>query len=92
MSLEVRGFAALGDGDLAPPGDDALEGREADKGIAAHLLAAFDRFQEEALALAPGRAQEGRDRGFEVGHERAVDRDERVRPGKSQELLAAGVG
>ena len=92
VALHAGGFAALGDGDFAAARHDALERREADEGVAAHLLAALDRFQEKALALAPGGAQEGRNRGFEVGHERAANGDERVRPGQSQELLARGLG
>jgi hypothetical protein len=60
---------AFSDGDFASAGDDALEGREADEGVAAHLLAAFDRFEQKALALRPGGAEEGGDRGFEVGRE-----------------------
>ena len=92
VALHAGGFAALGDGDFAAARHNALEGREADEGVTAHLLAALDRFQEKALALRPGRAQEGRNRGFQVGHERAANGDERVRPGQSQELLARGVG
>ena len=92
VALSPSGFAALGDGDFAASRYDALEGREANEGVAAHLLAALDGFQEKALALAPGGAQEGRNRGFEVGHERAANGDERMRPGQSQELLARGLG
>ncbi len=75
-----------------PARHDALERREADEGVAAHLLAALDRFQQKALALRPRRAQKGRDRRFQVGHERAANGHERVRPGQGQELLAAGLG
>ena len=81
---------AFGDGDLAAARDDALEGREADEGVAADLLAAFDRLQQEALALRPGRAQEGRDRGFEVGGQGAADGDEGVGAGQLQESMRLG--
>ena len=85
------GLAALGDGDVAAARHNALERREADEGVAAHLLAAFDRFQQKALALRPRRAQKGRNRRFEVGRQRAANGDERVRPGERQKLLAAGL-
>jgi hypothetical protein len=41
--------------------------------------------------LAPGGAQEGRNRSFEIGHESAANGDERVRPGQGQEFLARGL-
>ena len=53
VALHAGGFAALGDGDVAAARHNALEGREADEGVAAHLLAALDRFQQKALALGP---------------------------------------
>ncbi len=81
VALQAGGLAAFGDGNLAAARDDALEGREADEGVAAKLLAALDGLEKEALALAPSGAQEGRNRGFEVGHEDAADGNEGVRPG-----------
>ena len=57
VALKVRGLAALGDGDLAPAGHDAFERREADEGVATHLLAALNRFEQKAFVLRPGRAQ-----------------------------------
>ncbi len=65
VALECAGgLAALGDGDVAAARHDALERREADEGIAAHLLAALDGFQEKALALG-ARPRAGRPRpGF----------------------------
>ena len=59
VALDVRGLAALGDGDLAPAGHNALERREPDEGVAAYLLAALNRFEQKAFALRPGRAQKG---------------------------------
>jgi glutamate dehydrogenase (NAD(P)+) len=73
VALESGRLSALGDGDLAPARHDALERREADEGVAAHLLAALDRLEQKALALRPGRAQKGRDRRFQVGRQRAAD-------------------
>ena len=92
VAFNARGLAALGDGDLAPPRHDALERREPDEGVTAHLLAALHRFQQKALALRPRRAQKGRDRRFQVGHQGAADGNERMRPGERQKLLAAGPG
>ncbi len=68
-----------------------LKGCEADEGVAADLFAVFDRLKHEALALRPGGAQKGRDRGFEVGGEGAADGDERVLFGERQEFFAAGL-
>ena len=92
VALHVGGLAALGDGDLAAARHNALERREADEGVAAHLLAALDRLQQKALALRPGCAQKGRNRRFQVGHQGAANGHERVRPGEGQELFAAGLG
>ena len=89
--LDLDYLFAFGDGDLAAAGHDALERREADEGVTADLLAVFDRLQQEALALRPGRAQEGRDRRFEVGRQGAADGDEGVLFGEGQELFAAGL-
>jgi hypothetical protein len=84
-------FFAFGDGDLAAAGYDALERCDADEGITAQLLAVFNRLQHEALALRPGRAQKGRDRGFEVGRQDAADRDEGMFFGEGQKLFTAGL-
>ena len=82
---------AFRDVDLAAVRHDPLVWRDADEGVAAHLLAALDRLQQKALALLPGRAQKGRDRRFQVGGQRAADGNKRVFPGERQELLAAGL-
>ena len=92
VAFDARGLAALCDRNLAPPRHNALERREPDEGIAAHLFAALHRFQQKTLALRPGRAQKGRDRRFQVGHQGAADGNERVRLGERQKLLAAGPG
>ncbi len=88
----ARGFLALRDGNLAAARHDPLKRGEPNEGITAHLLAALDRFQKKALPLPPGRAQECRNRSFQVGHQRAVNGNQRVRSGESQKLLAAGMG
>ena len=92
VAFNLRGLAALGDRDLASSGDDSFERREADEGVTAHLLAAFNRFEQKALALCPRRAEKGRDRRFQVGQEGAANGHEGVRPGEVQKLLAAGLG
>ena len=56
------------------------------------LLAALNRLQQKTLALRPSRAQKGGDRSFQVGHQGAAHGHEGVRPGKVQELFAAGLG
>ena len=91
VALDLDDLLALGDGNLAAARHDALEGREADEGVAAHLLAVLHRLQHEALALRPGGAQKGRDRRLQVGGERAADGNKRVLFGERQELLAAGL-
>ena len=91
VALDLDDLLAFGDGDLAAPRHDALEGLEADEGVAAHLLAVLHRFQHEALALRPGGAQKGRDRRFQVGGQGAADGNKRVLFGERQELLAAGL-
>ena len=91
VAFKMRGALALGDGEVAAASDDALVGMNADEGVAAHLLAVFDRLQQKALALSPGRAEESRNRGFQVGRERAVDRNEGVVLRQSEELFAAGL-
>ncbi len=91
VALDLDDLLAFGDGDLAPPRHDALEGLEADEGVAAHLLAVLHRFEQETLPLRPGGAQKGRDRRLQVGGQRAADGNKRVLLGERQELLAAGL-
>ena len=91
VAVGLDDLLAFGDGDLAAAGDDALEGREADEGVTAHLLAVLDRLQHEALALRPGGAQKGRDRRFQVGREDAADGNKRVLFGEREEFFAAGL-
>ncbi len=64
VAFHIGGALAFRNGDLVAAGDDTLVGREADEGIAAYLVAAFDGFEQEALGLLPGGAQEGGDGGF----------------------------
>ena len=52
--FEAGDLSAFSDGDFAAVGDDALERGKANEGVAADLLAAFDRLQEETFALLPG--------------------------------------
>ena len=84
-------LAVLGDLDLVAVGDDAAAGADADVGVAAEVLAAFDGFEEEALGLRRQReAEEGGDGRFEVGSEGAVERDEGVGAREAEEVGAFG--
>jgi hypothetical protein len=75
---------------LVTVGDDAAAGADADVGVAAEALAAFNRFEEKALGLGGGEAEEGRDWGFKVRGEGAVERNERVGASEAQEFRANG--
>ena len=70
--------------------DHALVGADADEGVAADVLAAFDGFEEEGFGFSGGDAEESGDGGFEVGGDDAVDGDERVRA--LRELLEVAEG
>ena len=91
VAVESSDFPALSDRDLATAGDDPFERGQSDKGVAAHLLATFDRFEEKTFAFRPGGSQKCRNGRFQVRCENAADGDEGVLPGKCQELLAAGL-
>ncbi len=91
VAFDCRRLAAFGHGDAAPASHNALEGSEADERIAAHLLAAFDRFQQKALTLCPRRAQESRDRCFEVGQQGPAHGHKGMCPCQAQKLFAAGL-
>ena len=82
---------AFGDGDFTSARHDPLEWIEADKGVAAHLLATLYRLEQKALLLRPRCAQEAGDRRFQVGRQRATDGNERVFFGEREKLLAAGL-
>jgi hypothetical protein len=88
----TAGAAVLSELDVGTVGDDAAARTDANVGVAAEVLAAFDGFEEEALRLCSGDAEEGGDGGFEVGGEGAVERDEGVGTGEAQELGAFGMG
>jgi hypothetical protein len=70
--------ARCGFGDGPVRGSHGAEGPDADEGIAADGLAAFDGFQQEGLGLVGGDAQEGGDGGFEVGRHGAGDGNQGV--------------
>src|SRR5256886_12016371 len=61
----------------------------ADKGIAAQMFAALDRFEEERLRLAANFAI-GRKGCFNVGDQPACDRDEVALCGQLQEFRKSG--
>ncbi len=67
-------------------GQDGAIRPDADKGIATHFFAAFHGFQEKGLWFLGGQAQKGGNRGFEVGRERAVNRNQAVGRRQPQEF------
>ncbi len=71
-------------------GQDLAIGPDADKGIAADFFAAFDRFKQKRLRLVGSEPQKGGDGRFEVGGERAVDRDQGVRCRQAAGIQRAG--
>ena len=77
VALDLDDLLALGDGDLAPARDDALEGLEADEGVAAHLLAVLDRFEHESTR-APARRRAERPRPAFPGRRRGCGRREQA--------------
>ena len=81
MSVEGTALFAFFDEDVASASGDALVGRDADKGVAADVLAAFDGLEQKGFGGVVGDAKEGRDGGFEVGRDGAEDGDEGVVPG-----------
>jgi hypothetical protein len=90
-------LATFFNGDGVATGGDFLVGLDANEGIAADVLAAFYGFEEEGLGLRLsvallGDAEEGGDRGFEVGGDGAVDRDEGVGAGEFAEVGGGGGG
>jgi len=91
VAFNVRGAPCFGDVDLLAAGDDALVRIKPDEGVASHLFATLDRLQQKAFALLPCGAQKCRYRSFEVGRERAVNRNKRVLFGERQKFLAAGL-
>ena len=80
---------------------ESLVGLDADEGVAADAFAALDGLEEEGFglfgvavgagvgaagAVSSGETQEGAYRGFEIGDEGAVDRDEGVLAGEGAEV------
>ena len=62
----------------------------ADKGVAANVLAALDRFAEEGLALAANLAV-GRERRFQIGQDAARDRNQVALAGQLQEFILSWI-
>jgi hypothetical protein len=92
IARNAGSLTALGNRDLASARYDPLERRKPYKGVTANLLAALYRLEQKALALRPRRPQKGRNRCFKVCHQGAANGDERVRSGKRQKVVAAGLG
>ncbi len=90
IALQGSDLASLVDGNRTPAGQDRAIGPDADKGIATHLFAAFHGFEEKGPRLIGGQAQKGGNWGFEVGRERAVDRNQAMRSRQLKEFRTGG--
>ncbi len=93
VSFEAAGFSVAGVGDGAALSRETLVGLDADEGIAADAFAAFNGLQKEGFGLflglcggVSGQTQKCADRGFKVGDQSAMDRDECVLPGEAAEV------
>jgi len=91
IALDVCRLLAFGDSDRPSPRHDPLVWIQPDERVTAHLLAAFHRLQQKALALLPRGAQKRRHRRLQVRHQSAVYGNQGVGFGELQELFAAGV-
>ena len=90
VPLQGSALASLVDDNGASAGQDGAIGPDADKGIATHFFAAFHGFKEKGLWFVGGQAQKGGYRGFEVGRERAVNRNQAVRRRQLEEFRTRG--
>jgi len=91
VACEFAGFAVLGEFNFAAVRDDAAAGANSDVGVAAKMFAAFDGFEEKALGFSGCEAEEGRNRRFEIGGKRAIERHERMRASEAKKLGAGGL-
>jgi len=71
-------LCAFFDRDGGAAGDHLLVGLDADEGVPADALAAFDGLEQEGFGLLGGDAEEGGDRGLKVCRDGAVDGHQRV--------------
>ena len=92
VALEGAAFALFLHRDRRPAGDDLLVRLDADEGIAAHVLAALDGLEQEGFGLVVGDAEEGRDGGFQVGGDGAVDGHQGVFAAEAKELAGGWSG
>ncbi len=90
VALGLASLAILRDDNFLSAGHDGAERMDADKGIATNFFSLLDRFEQETLRLVCGETQEGSNRRFQVGSERAVQRHERMRLRQLQKLGAGG--
>src|SRR5579859_731925 len=84
------GFSSLVDGNGTAARQYGAIGPDTHKGIAAHFLSAFDGFEQKRLWFVLREAQKGRYWGFQVGGQRAVDRNQAVLRSHLQEFVPRG--
>ena len=78
VTLEAADLLAFRCDDRCAARDQLLVRPNADEGVPAHTLAAFDRLQQERFRLLRGDAEERGDRRLKIGRNGAVDGDQRV--------------
>src|SRR5260370_23505465 len=86
ISGEGAACAAFLQGDATPARDHLLVRLDPDKGIAANVLSAFNRLQQEGFGLFGCDSQERGDGCLEVGCDGSVDRDQRMSAAQLKEV------
>ena len=71
-------------------GSNLHVGTRAHEGVAADVLAALDRLEQEGVRLVGGDGQEGGDRRHQVGHDGFRHRDQRGFAGEAREFFVVG--
>ena len=92
VALKAAALAAFVHRNRCPARDDFFVRLDADEGVAAHVLAALNRFQQEGLRLAVRDAQEGRDGRLQVRRQRAIDGNQRMLAAQLDEISGRGQG
>ncbi len=92
IPFQPAGLVLLRNLDVAAARHQLAVGLNADKGIAAHIFAAFDRLEHEAFRLIGGQAEKGGHGRFDVRGQGSVKRHKGVGARKAQKFGASGKG